>query len=221
LTGKRDSIHLDAYSDRIKEILRATRHSFGQVYSDKDLEDLTERIGKETSGFNRQQLGRVLQSMIGVDVFMPDNFSEDLLKGFVHRNVALIKTVPERYFSSVEELIHREVSQGIRANVIADEILGKKIEDSKWNCQRISRDQANKFNAEMNQHRQVALGVEGYIWSGMLDGRERDSHVALEGQYFTWESGGDTEEGNPGDAVLCRCSGSPALEQLMDKLRAA
>ena len=221
LYPKHDTIHLDAFSDKIKEALRSGRESFGKVYTDQELEKMADRIGRQASGFNRQQLGRVLQAMIGVDVFMPDHFSEELLTGFVHRNVALIKTIPERYFSQVEELIHREVSQGVRASVIANEILGDKLSTTKFNASRIARDQVGKINSQFNSFRQQKLGIEGYTWQGIMDGRERDSHVALEGKYFTWESGGDDIEGNPGDAVLCRCNASPALERLMQQLEAA
>ena len=221
LYPKHDTIHLDAFSDKIKEALRSGRESFGKVYTDQELEKMADRIGRQASGFNRQQLGRVLQAMIGVDVFMPDHFSEELLTGFVHRNVALIKTIPERYFSQVEELIHREVSQGVRANVIANEILGDKLSTTKFNASRIARDQVAKANAAFNKYRQVNLGVSGYYWRGMLDNRERDEHVNLEGNYYDWDSGGEPGEGNPGEPVLCRCNASPALERLMQQLEAA
>jgi hypothetical protein len=43
-----------------------------------------------------------------------------------------------------------------------------------------------KFNADLHRSRQQELGVDGYIWRRKLDNREREEHVAREGQRFSW-----------------------------------
>ena len=205
--------HTDSYSDLIKDALQKTRMVFGSTYSDSDFAAMAERIGVETNGFNRKQLTRVLSAMIGVNVFVSEHWLEDVMKGFVHRNVALIKTVPERYFANIESLIYREIPQGIRHEEIAKHILEDRIDATKWDAARIARDQVNKFNGQVNHERQVSVGVTDFIWRTMEDDRVRPEHEDLDGEQFSWDDPPD--EGFPGEPIMCRCSAEPVLDNLI------
>ena len=81
----------------------------------------------------------------------------------------------------------------------------------------IARDQVLTLNAQITADRQQAAGIEAYVWSTSQDERVRPEHEALEGKTFTWESGGDPEEGHPGEAVMCRCIAFPILPELGDE----
>jgi SPP1 gp7 family putative phage head morphogenesis protein len=69
----------------------------------------------------------------------------------------------------------------------------------------IADDQVGKIAAEANRLAQVAAGVDSFVWSGVMDDREREEHVALEGEVFRW----DTDHYLPGDEVNCRCVALP------------
>lgn len=56
-----------------------------------------------------------------------------------------------------------------------------------------------------------AAGSPGYVWTSQGDDRVRPHHEELDGQEFTWESGGDPEDGHPGEAINCRCRAFPQL----------
>jgi SPP1 gp7 family putative phage head morphogenesis protein len=67
----------------------------------------------------------------------------------------------------------------------------------------IAEDQVHKMAAEANQSAQRAAGADSFVWSGMMDERERPEHVALEGRVLSWAEGADGLF--PGQAVNCRC----------------
>ena len=65
----------------------------------------------------------------------------------------------------------------------------------------IADDQLGKLAAAANQASQRAAGVGAFVWSGMMDEKERPEHVALEGRVFPWT----TDHFLPGEEVNCRC----------------
>ena len=87
------------------------------------------------------------------------------------------------------------------------------FEMSENDAMRIARDQIGKLNAQVNQDRQEAIGLTGYIWRTMNDDRVRDEHAMLEGEAFTWDD--PPEDGPPGDACLCRCFGEPDFSPII------
>ena len=70
------------------------------------------------------------------------------------------------------------------------------------------------MNAAFNQVRQTGLGIERYQWRGVLDQRERASHIAMEGSVQRWDSPPLVEGENvhPGEAIRCRCSAAALLD---------
>lgn len=71
----------------------------------------------------------------------------------------------------------------------------------------IAEDQIGKIAAQGNQLAQVTAGVDSFVWSGVMDDREREEHVALEGAVLSWAEGADGLF--PGQAVNCRCISIP------------
>lgn len=74
----------------------------------------------------------------------------------------------------------------------------------------IARDQLQKLHARINQARQTAAGVTKYRWRGEMDNRERESHVQLEGQIFSWDDPPD--DGHPGTPIACRCTAEAVID---------
>jgi SPP1 gp7 family putative phage head morphogenesis protein len=65
----------------------------------------------------------------------------------------------------------------------------------------IAENEIGRMAASANEAAQRAAGVTSFVWSGMMDDRERPEHVALEGRVFSW----DTDHYKPGEQVNCRC----------------
>lgn len=177
---------------------------------------LAQGIGKKVQRFTDGAIDRQIKAVIGVSPFASvPSLSPDLLRDFAANNANLIRTIPERYFDQVDALVQESFLTGRRAADVSTR-LQERFDVSKSNANRIARDQIGKLNGQITHERQTALGIDAYIWRTSLDDRVRDpEHTRLEGQRFTWESGGDPTEGHPGDAIQCRCRAEPDLSKLL------
>ncbi len=89
-------------------------------------------------------------------------------------------------------------------------LLMERFEVSEARAHLIARDQSTKLTARINQEKQMAAGVEEYIWVTEGDDRVRPSHEALSGSTQKWADP-PPKTGHPGTDVLCRCRAKPVL----------
>ena len=85
-----------------------------------------------------------------------------------------------------------------------------KYNSSGYNLRRITRDQTQKLNANLNEQRQRQLGVTQYIWRTSEDERVRVTHSDNNGKTFDWASP-PAVTGHPGFDVQCRCISEPII----------
>ncbi|MFH4293788.1 minor capsid protein, partial [Acinetobacter baumannii] len=71
----------------------------------------------------------------------------------------------------------------------------------------IASDQMGKINGQINQARQLSMGVETYTWQTAKDERVRPDHQYKQGKTFRWDSPPDG--GHPGQPIRCRCTALP------------
>jgi SPP1 gp7 family putative phage head morphogenesis protein len=136
------------------------------------------------------------------------------------RHAALIKgltaEIEKRIASRIGDLMVAGASNKAIADVLADEF-GFGLRRAAF----IARDQASKWNGELNRFRQQDAGVTEYVWStsgdervrGNPDGKypnARPSHWAREGKTFRWSKPPDG--GHPGIAINCRCVAKAVIE---------
>lgn len=105
----------------------------------------------------------------------------------------------------------------------------------------IARDQTSKLTAALNQHRQMAVGIETYIWETVRDERvvgnptgisptgnsKHGDHYHMRGQLCRWDDptvyspdNGVTwkarprewSQRHPGEDIQCRCFASPVID---------
>jgi SPP1 gp7 family putative phage head morphogenesis protein len=203
-----------------QRIFRDLARDFFAEFSNEKVAATVRRFGVELSDYQRREVARQFEQAIGFDPFrMGEAWLPARIEGFTAENVALIRTVPERYFADIETNLIRSLRGGMRWEEIAP-MLEERFGVAESNAERIARDQVGKFYAELNQARQRDVGVDSYVWRTARDNRVRDSHYDLEGTSFTWESGGDAVEGNPGEPINCRCQAEPDLTPLLDALDA-
>lgn len=218
-----DSQHMDDYSDQIRDIINATQLGFETEYPDVRLQNIATDIALQTSDFNRVQLQKVFNQMVGVDVFFNEPWLSQEMGAFVNSNVDLIKTVPQRYFNDIEGIMFRGAQQGIRNEEIRSEIISR-YGVTRNNARRIARDQIGKFNGQLTQLRQQELGVKDYTWRTVGDERVRGnpsglyptaspSHFARDGEKFKWSK--PPSDGHPGWPIQCRCWAEPILDDFL------
>lgn len=137
-------------------------------------------------------------------------------------NVALITSIPEQYFDSVQDAVSDAWTGGDGIDDLADAIehIGDVTESR---AALIARDQTSKMNSAFNRVRQTSIGIERYEWQTAEDEYVRDSHDALDGRAFSWDDPPtvDGEVANPGEPINCRCVASPLLDLDDDSLAGA
>lgn len=202
------------YTDKINEALQKTQFAFSSYYTDAKLAADVSYFAKKTSDFQEDQLRKYIFEAVGVDIFLNQPYLQETLYAFVQNNVSLIKTIETRYFDSLRQKIFSGIQQGIYYTELKQNII-QTYNTSKWNAERIARDQITSLYAQLNQYRQEELGIDEYIWRGMMDNREREKHVLLEGQRRKWSS----TDIKPGQEILCRCWAQPVLDNFFKKVK--
>lgn len=216
-------VRLDAGDDRANRALDAAWEEFSKRLRPQAIEDLARSAADQTSRFQKEQLDRQVRSVFGVDVIRAEPDLAKLTDGFISENVALIKSIPERYFSDVEAVVARGIRQAATPEQIAADI-EERFQVSESRAMLIARDQVGKFFGEVNQARQEELGVERYFWRSVNDERTREEHRELAerssaGETFAWDEEGPTEDGeHPGEAINCRCFAEPDLSPILGEL---
>lgn len=161
--------------------------------------------------FERQTGTEPVRAQLNVDEFVQDSLK---------KNVSLIKTIPQQYFSQIETAVDEAVTKGQLSKTLQGKL--KDISDGQKNRARlIARDQIGKLTANIEEARQRKSNVKEYIWRTRQDGRVRSfantsgysDHKRLEGQIVKWNDPPQTvfrgkragERHHAGTDIQCRC----------------
>lgn len=197
---------IDEISDRF--FAKWTRREFGKV---------VRTVGQDTAKFHarslNKQLGAALQDGGAVDVVGNEPWLIRAIEEFTRENVALIRTIPEQFFSDLEKNIAREVADGARFDKLA-EIIEERYGIAENRAEFIARDQVSKFQGDLNRVRQQDLGIDKFIWRTSNDERVRPEHEARNGKTYKWSDPPDGE--TPGEPINCRCYAEPVLDDLLE-----
>jgi SPP1 gp7 family putative phage head morphogenesis protein len=210
-----DSLRMDAAGKRAKELAQQLRLSFMDAHPARELEALADRVGRRISSHQKEQLQRQLRAAVGVDVVAAEPNLAGPIDNFVQENVSLITSIPMRYFDEVEQRTQAAIRTGTRHEDLAEE-LGERFGVAESRAELIARDQTLSFYARLNETRQKAVGLDGYIWRTAKDERVRPYHAEREGERFSWDD--PPEGGHAGTEVNCRCWAEPDVEALIESL---
>lgn len=144
--------------------------------------------------------------VLGVDAYRAEAWLREMQEIWVAENVRLIKSIPSDELSDMEGIIQRGVMNGSSADTIKKQIR-ERYGITERRAKLIAVDQIGKSNAALTRQRQKDAGIDGYIWRGVLDSRERQLHLDREGKSYKWSS--PPPDGHPGQPVLCRCYAEP------------
>lgn len=137
------------------------------------------------------------------------------IQQFQEWNQSLIKKAARDYADQIAAVLDDPDTWGLRIEEI-EALLVERGGVSESRAQLIARDQTSKLNANVNEFRQRSAGVASYEWSTSLDERVRETHMANEGQTFTWGNP-PVETGDPGSDVNCRCVAIPIIPELAEE----
>lgn len=160
------------------------------------------------------QLVEQIKKFTAVDIssIISGNNLTDAVNDAITANVGLIKSIPSTYFDKLETIVNAGFQDGFTYNQIADQL--KNLDDvTDARARLIARDQIGKLNGRFNQVRQQSLGITSYEWSTSGDERVRSKHRAYDGNKYTWDN--PPPDGHPGQAIQCRCTPIPDLDDLL------
>ncbi|WP_313377995.1 phage head morphogenesis protein [Achromobacter insolitus] len=197
-----------------ESLRRAFMEALGAAtVADGKAQSLAAMVAQRVDKYNKEQFHRLLRRAYGVDVFKAEPGLAKILRPWEAENIGLIKSIPEQYLNT----LHGRVVAAVRKGTSLRDMT-RQIRDSydlpRNRAELIARDQIGKLNGDLSRYRQTNIGVEEYDWRGVMDEREREEHVAREGQRFRWDS--PPPDGHPGQPIRCRCWGSPVLPALDD-----
>lgn len=191
-----------AFSNLSDKVKKASEKTAGKAANDQ---------AKATD----EQLADQIQRMSGIDIrgIMKAEQLGKTVDEAINANVALIQSIPTQYHSRLEQIILNGFQEGRGYKWIADEVkaLGQSTDKR---ARLIASDQIGKLNGRFNQVRQQGLGITHYFWSTSHDERVRARHRRWDGDRIAWDS--PTIDGHPGQAIRCRCTPIPDLDDLIN-----
>lgn len=196
--------------DAIGATLDRLRAEVAARFTRGRLTGLVDPFAEATAAFQAGQLNAQLREAVALDVVGAEPWLKAAVNEFTGENVALIRTIPARFFDEIETLIKREAADGARWETLVDGI-EERYDVSRSRSKIIARDQVGKFYGDLNRVRQTDLGIVRFIWRTMRDNRVRPEHDMYDGNSYEW---GSAPEGGPGEPVLCRCYADPDLNSV-------
>jgi SPP1 gp7 family putative phage head morphogenesis protein len=194
--------------DEIETLIAKIHDEVEEMHDADELAANAEQAGKRAQLHSKNEFDR-----LGIKVAKePD--TKWLVRGFQKDIAERTTGLQADQVGKLENILTE--SYGRRAENIAKDITNQLDGVSLSRAEFIARDAVLTLNSKITAERQTAAGIERYIWTTSNDERVRIEHQALEGTELTWESGGDPEEGHPGEAPNCRCTAFPILPELED-----
>lgn len=141
----------------------------------------------------------------------------NIYKASVAENVALIKSIPQRYMDEVQGAVMRSITTG---NGLQDLVpaLQKYEGVTHRRAKTIALDQTRKAYNSINRSRMEAIGIKRYEWihSGGSD-KPRQEHIEMSGNIYRFDDppvidSKTGERGIPGQLPNCRCTMRPVFD---------
>lgn len=187
----------DIREDGIADILRGIKNVVSKAFSStyqilKTGADVDAKNSKGWDGFVKESTG------VNISLFDPK--AKKYVREWADANTEFLKSYPDKYVSTINQIVSTGVSEGIPKAEIADQIskAGKKFRGMSAGDQivanRIARDQVGKLNSALSRSRMKQAKIDVYKWSTSADERVRGnptgkypkarySHYIMDGMY--------------------------------------
>jgi SPP1 gp7 family putative phage head morphogenesis protein len=134
------------------------------------------------------------------------------------RQVELITSLPTQAASQVHEYAVAAQAGGIRYTDMIEKIMA--LGDvTQARATLIARTETSRVASEITQSRAQSVGSTQYIWRGVMDRRERETHRKMQGRVCEWASPPEVEPGkfyHAGCIYNCRCFPEPIVPQIWE-----
>lgn len=205
----------DDETDDLKRIIEQIYLEVTGAVDSDDIKGFTTIVGQDVSAINRVSLLQNIKDVANIDLLLEEPWLDSALGLFAVQNADLIQSVTDQLLDKVSARVYDAFRQGDRSESLSQDLKDiLDITDSK--AAFIARDQIGKLNGQLDRLRQTELGVDKYVWRGMDDDRERDTHRENNDEIFSWDDP-PLETGHPGEDYNCRCYAEPVLDELIDQ----
>lgn len=194
----------------IKKLVKRWKRKFNRAAL-----DLADYFATAVSERSDAVLKKILKDG-GISVpFTMTRGMQDIFRATVNANVSLIKSIPEKYLGSVEQLVMESVQRGRDLGSLSSS-LQNQFGVTKRRAALISRDQNNKATSAFTQARRTELDLNDAIWVHSHAGKEpRPTHVDMDGKKFDIRKGmwdpAEKKWIQPGELINCRCFSRPII----------
>ena len=181
------------------------------------VENIFNRIDRDEAATLRRSL-KELSGGITLQTRIMTPALREAMAAATASNVALIKSIPQQYFTQIEGAVMRSMQPGGRGMQDVAEELRKREGITERRVKMIAEDQTRKATTAMNTERAQALGIRRFEWVHSGGGSEpRELHLQLDGQIFSYDDPpvideATGERGLPGQLINCRCVARPVLD---------
>jgi len=220
-----DSRRLDADSQALIKAIDVVRVKVatGQLYEVGT--GGVRALAKQIDLFAGQRVDRVVGRIPTISANVLQAQAVGDLDAWALEQVARIKTIDQRYFDDVQEMVREAVVKGTRSADLARLIMGRVPQETRGrtsaesNARRIARDQLGSLNGKLTRKRYAGANVARYRWATMQDEVVRPVHRQLNGQVFDVGGPGAIGAGafgqdiHPGDDIQCRCRMIPVFDE--------
>ncbi len=153
--------------------------------------------------------------------FKPTLRSIESYRALAAENVSLIKSIPRKWHTEVEQKVWNAVRGGSDLYTLSKD-LRETYGVTSRRAALISRDQNNKAKATIERVRRQELGITRAIWMHSHAGKEpRPTHVKMSGKPYKVDKGMyDSDEDAyiwPGELINCRCTDRAVIEGFEDE----
>lgn len=228
---------LNKFNDRLKR-LRNKYDDLVNIYETFARQE-AERIFRDA----KKKFYKQFEKEVGLNILnvMAERGLKQAFEEQVRNNVALIKSLPSKYFGDIEKM----TIQSITGQKKFEGGLIKALQDmtgaTKKKAKLIARDQSSKAASTYSRLRMQNIGVIGYQWNNSQDKRvagnpnglypevDKNSkyhgdHWERQGKYYLFEKMANAPkapdgkpfrqpppDGSPGMAINCRCYADPVI----------
>lgn len=198
--------------------MKHARAVVGNEIAEQRMEGVAKEFGGRVAQHQRQQLAGQAEAALGTDVVVTDAGIGDLIAGFVHENVSLVKRLQGSALDELETILTRAAATGMRAEAIQEQI-EERFGIAERHARLIAHDQVQSLNSRVTEARHRELGIQSYIWMETFAAKKpRPEHVARHNKPFRYDD--PPADGHAGQAVMCHCLQQPNFDDIYAELDA-
>lgn len=210
----------DAYTRDIDLLINGMQVAYATELTPAEIEGIARKYAIRGEVWNKGDLAKSLQRVLGINPLVAEPYLPTVMRQFIDENTNLIRSIGSEFFGKIQQDTYKYIQEGVYNKEYAKQIgaefsgefqrqyergiLKRRVTNADARARLIARDQISKYNGQLNQTRQTALGITKYRWVTVGDDRVRESHRSKNGKIFSWNDP-PADTGHPGQDYQCRC----------------